>query len=76
MGRCHTGKGAYYQTFALRLVDGAPIPGQLSPPDSDIYRVGDRVTVLADPAMANPDLPGNLNILPWSIVTGVGLLTR
>jgi hypothetical protein len=72
----HTGKGAYYQTYALRLVNGTPIPGQLFPPGSDIYRVGDRVTVLADPAnMANPDLPGNLNILPWSIVTGVGLLT-
>ena len=48
----HTGRGAYYQTYALRLVDGTPIPGQLFPPGSNIYRVGDRVTVLADPANA------------------------
>lgn len=71
----HTGKGAYYETYALRGADGTPIPGQLFGTDSQTYRVGDHVTVLADVAgEANPEQPGDLDIVPWGIVSGVGLL--
>jgi hypothetical protein len=70
------GKGQHYTTYSLSHLDGTPIRGQLDPPYYDTYTVGEHVTVLEDPSgNVDPGLPGDLSIVPWSIVSGVGLLT-